>query len=232
MWSWEVPWQRPEWWIPIVDRLVQAGVTHWAVKVADGTSKMNGPNLAPAAAYAQAQGLHVWAWGYVRDNRFSNAVQEGTLLGQRASAMEANGVILDIEREWQRDDRAAIVQLTGNVRRTFQGPMYGSSYSTVSLHPEFPWDQFTPALDGWMAQVYQVPAAEWALRSYTEFTKLGKDVILTGIGSTQMGSASDTQAFLQQCQALDCCANLWEYSEMNDLMWQVVQSFTRKGGDA
>jgi hypothetical protein len=50
--------------------------------------------------------------------------------------------------------------------------------------------------------------------------------MLAGIGSTEMGSASDTTEFLQMCKTIDVACNLWEYSQMNEAMWQVVRGAT------
>ena len=63
-------------------------------------------------------------------------------------------------------------------------------------------------------------------RSYAEFKALGKDAMLAGIGSTEMGAVSDTSEFLQMCKALGVACNLWEYSQMAEAMWQAVRDAT------
>lgn len=225
VWSWKVPYTRPEWWTPIVGRVAAAGMHHWLLKiVSDDAMLFNGDHLSSAVKYAQAHGVHVWGWGYCRDARYVDPEKDGDVLGARAAALEMNGVMLDVEREWDKDDRNSATKLVSAVRGRFSGPVWASSYSTVSLHSEFPYTYFN--VDGWTPQVYQVPQGSWARRSYSEFKALAKDVILTGIGSTEMGGASDTMEFLQMCKTLGVACNLWEYSQMSDAMWQAVRTAT------
>ena len=226
MWDWNVPYQKPEWWMPRVSRMTGAGVGHWVLKITDGTALFNGDALGPAVAYARAQGLHVWVWGYVRDARYADPAAQGTLLGRRAEALGANGAVIDVESEWLNPDASA-APLVAALRNQFSGgPLYASSYSTTTLHSEFPFKQFTALCDGWMPQVYQTPQDQWAERSLAEFRALGKDVILTGIGSAQMGTVADTQAFLGACRQAEVVCNLWVYEQMTEPMWEAVSNAT------
>ncbi len=208
--------------------MAAAGVGHWVLKVTDGTTLFNGDALGPSTAYAKSRGVHVWVWGYVRDSRFADPAVQGELLGKRATALGANGVVIDVEREWLKDDPSVVPLMTALRRGYPTGPVYASSYSTLTLHQEFPFDRFTAVCDGWMPQVYQTPQARWAQRSFGEFRALGKGVILTGIGSHEMGSASDTLAFLTACRALDVVCNLWVYEQMNAAMWDTVTTLLQE----
>lgn len=244
VWTWNVPLMSPNWWPPFVDNMKKAGVSVWLPKILDGQNVYNGARLQPATAYAYQHGIQTWAWGYERDGRFDNPELEGVKLATRASQLGATAVVVDVEAEWTPEDKSVLPFMQA-VRLNFAKQVYFTTYSSMSSHPEFPWNDFVNMTDGFIPQVYQTPVGEWLAKSHDEFRKVAptgsqdanpkyrvRKFFPAFYADTTVAywKPSDTQEALKASQDAGYgLATLWCTDHMNDAYWATIKEFTGGG---
>jgi hypothetical protein len=156
IWTWRLsnvedgdPWT-------MVSKAVHGGLSHITVKVSDGLKPMqSGDYLRRVVKAMHSQNIQVWAWAYVYGKSVSNAAAEGVLLASRATGIGADGVILDVEGEYEVAGSAEWVKsCCASVGAGFSGPLALSSFWKPSVHSQLPWHQFCALCDIIMPQVY------------------------------------------------------------------------------
>jgi hypothetical protein len=194
------------------------GFSHILVKVSDGTRPHNGDDLASDLAVAKIEGLHVWAWGYQYPD------PEGfAFLGQRATQAGADGVVVDAEKEWLSEPQE-VGPCMAALRTAYVGHVFVSSYASRGIMPDFPWDAFDAACDGWMPQVYGADPSvgELVARAVEDFGHKG--LYLAGPADPALGPAMQTAEFLRHCKLRKLPCNLWCWDHMTDEYKAVVQA--------
>jgi len=81
-------------------------------------------------------------------------------------------------------------------------------------------------VDGFMPQVYQIPAVNWIQKAMEEFEAFGKTVIPTGLADGEIGSVDQTREFLAYCRAHDVTCNLWVWQHATQAMKAEIQGAT------
>lgn len=244
VWTWNAPVMAPNWWPPFIDNLKKQGVAVWLPKILDGQSNYNGSRLQPAVSYASQHGIQTWAWGYERDGRYDNPELEGVKLATRASQLGARAVVVDVEAEWTPKD-ASIYPFLKAIRLNFERNVYFTTYSSISEHPEFPWEDFIGTTDGFIPQVYQTPVDEWLAKSHTEFRQLAptgsmdsnpkyrvRKFIPAFYADTTVPywKPEDTRAGLVAARDAGYgLATLWVSDHMDEAYWALVREFTGGG---
>jgi len=222
MWQWNAMWQDSVWWRTTVDDLVGMGIKEWLLKILDGTNQYNGDLLKPAVDYAKSKGIFVWVWGYEYPS-----LDDAKALANRASALEANGIVIDAEKEWATPN-VIPAEFVQTIRMNYPGKIALSTYSAPSLHPEFPFLSFMKECDIGMPQVYQTPQDVWSVRAQKEWLEFNKPVILTGLADQYMGSTKDMLTFLQWCVFAEQRANLWCYDHLTNGMKSVIKEYAEE----
>ncbi len=143
----------------IATQAQSAGLTWVALKIADGTRKMNYDFaravdfIPPVMLALKAAGIQVWGWHYVYGY---DPLGEARIAIQRTQALGLDGYVIDAEGEFKQSGNYAnaakyMTELRAGLPTT---PIGLSSYRFPNYHKDFPWKHFLPGIDYNMPQVY------------------------------------------------------------------------------
>lgn len=220
----------------IVDRALEAGLSHMLIKAADGGYLYNVPDghdlLPDLVSVLKAAGIQVWLWQYVYGD---SPGSEALAAIKRIEQLEPDGFVVNAEVEYK--NRPAQAEAYMKALRAGVGNdllIALSSYRWPSYHPEFPFKQFMAYCDFGMPQVYWMQAhnpREQLVRTLNEYKQFNKPVFPTGACFREHGwqpTAADVSEFLQACKdlSLQGC-NFWEWGSARLYVqdgWEVIRS--------
>jgi hypothetical protein len=183
--------------------------------------------------------LKVYAWGYCYP---STAVADGARAAECVTYGQADGVVLDVEIEFENHPREA--QLLCERFRS-QCPDTDLLYSTFALpayHSAFPYSTFQRYCNGLVPQLYftywipptgnmfqNVTAAAGAMCTQHGAIGIGSDSLIVTAdlydeGGHRAPTAAEMEEFARACKQLNCGGiAAWSYQHMSDALWSAFQ---------
>lgn len=225
----------------IAEAGVQAGLTHFLIKVAHGTDPYNvtdnGQDLVPPVVAALRQrGLLNWGWQYVYGY---DPIAEADIAIQRIQSLGLDGFAIDVEAPYKEPgkDQAALLYME-RLRASLPGfPLALSSYRYPTYHPAIPWREFLQSCDINMPQVYWEQAhnpGQQLIRSVREFEAMQPVLPYIPTGSAYRrgdwaATVDDINEFLDTARDLNLsAANFWEWGHTRMYvpeLWDAVAAY-------
>lgn len=185
----------------IIQSCVDMGLSWIALKIGDAASDYyrSFDDMAFAILAFRAAGIKVWLWHYIYGGVWidkagvahtggASPAQESAFAKQQVSALEADGYIIDVEREYKvlSQKTRAESYMAGLVG--IGVPVALCSYRFPSLHTQLPWYTFLAGSDFHMPQVYHGPGRGIIdlERSYSELMSL-KTMPFVPVGRAYIG---------------------------------------------
>ncbi len=155
-------------------RCAQVGLDHLVIKITDGTSNFNGPLLKPVfEALRDGSGLALWVWTYTYGR---DPEGEAEAFGNRAVALQADGLVVDLEGNRYIGNPDAAVRFMTRLRQIApQAPIGLSSHRFPSVHQRVPIADAMAFCDsGWPQAYYLAPNVEEQVQqSFGEWSAFG-----------------------------------------------------------
>ena len=134
-------------------RAHEIGVSHALIKSGQDANFWSTRYTAAALAEFTSRGIHVFAWPYVTPNDIAGSIDAAA---QAARVPGTDGLVLDVEAEFEGAHAAAALQLCDGIRAKVPGVFLGyTSFGWVGYHGSFPFDTFDRHCgDAFFPQVY------------------------------------------------------------------------------
>lgn len=184
-WIWKVQYTEAGNIAMIVDKAIQGGYSHIAIKISNGEFDYNvidGVDLAAQLAYAARQaGLNVLGWTYIYGSaEYARPAIEAQSFAERCIALSVDGAIINAEKEYKLNPHKEAQEFCDQLRTSLPQDMAIalSTYRFPAWHAPFPFEIFSNISDVCMPQIYwegsHNPATQLA-RSFKEWEAFGYD---------------------------------------------------------
>lgn len=228
----------------IVEKLLDAGMTHAWIKIAEGSGRYNiynGRDYAKELVLAmRKRGLSAWGWQYVY-GRYPDYEARAAI--QRLQELDLDGFVVDAEVEYKQSGANAAKRYMVLLRQAFPDlPIGLSSFRFPSFHREFPFDAFLAYCDFNAPQVYWMGATnagaqlQRCLNEFKTIVKVQRPVFPTGAAYHERGwqsTAAQVLDFMQTAKELGLCGfNFWEMANCLTYMpdvWEMISDFRMTG---
>lgn len=220
----------------IVQRALDAGLSHVLIKIADGPRAYNVDLAGPLADALQAAGLKVWGWQFVYgDEPFG----EADIAIHRIRTLALDGFVANAETAYEGKHAQASAYME-RLRAPFPDLEIAlSSFRYPRYHASVPWTEFLAHCTYNMPQVYWVQAnnpdeqLEWSRQQFNEIFPV-RPMIPTGAAYEEWGwrsTPSELTRFLQKAKDLGLSgANFWSWDYAGSAagvdLWNAVASFS------
>lgn len=245
----------------IVNVILDAGISHVYMKIADGNYPYNvkwenypywsGEILDDFAAKLSDMlwfnKIQVFGWHYIRGYR---PLDEARMSIERASTVVAKGFAIDGEAEYKIGQKYEEAEIYMKELRAGLPdiPISLCTYRYPNAHPEFPYAPFLRKCDHITQQLYwqdahnPVAQLDWSLEQYDDLMKgIGIDPLpQTPIGAgygvrAWKSTPEDVKAFLQACVGRGLkSASLWSMDWMRNRapeLWTALADFEWPDGE-
>ncbi len=211
----------------IADTARNAGLSHVAIKIADGKYPYHGvygdpkDYVTPTVEALRRAGIQVWGWHYVYG---ADPIGEADIAIRRVKQYNLDLYAIDAEGEYKAPGMAnAAHRFMSQLRASLPNlPIALCSYRYPSLHPQIPWKEFLDRCDYSMPQVYWISRTDSAYqleRCYREYqTRVpSRPLIPVGSAFREHGwqpTIDEVQTFLQKALELNLSAvSFWEWTD-------------------
>lgn len=244
-WIWYIPDIEDGDVVKIVDKCLEADISHVIIKIANGVYDYgiddSGFDMAKALVdeiHARAPHMKALGWS------FTYAAQPEAEAGKCIERVRETGVdmfVVDAESHYKVGDKSAIALRFMTALRAGlpDMPFFLCSYRYPSLHPQFPWSTFRAHVDADMPQVYWEGSHNPAYqlnKSYSEFMAMTPVLPYIPVGSAYkrgsdwQATVADINEFLNAAKnTLELqAANFWEWGRMSlyvPELWQPIADF-------
>lgn len=245
----------------IVNVILDAGISHVYMKIADGTYPYNvkwenypwwsGKILDDFAVdlitALELEEIKVFGWHYVRGYR---PLDEARMSIERAEELAIDGFAIDAEAEYKIGEKDAEAEIYMRALRAGLPdiPISLCSYRYPNAHPEFPYAPFLRKCDHITQQLYwqdahnPVSQLDWSMEIYDELMHgigiepLPQTPVGAGYGVREWRSTpEDIKAFLQACVDRGLrSASLWSMDWMRNRapeLWTAFADFEWPDGE-